>query len=377
MNIADFKNSLDYLVKAELTPFIWGHAGIGKSTVVKQWAEGKGFKFFPFYLGTQSDIGDILGLQEFVRDENGKAYATAFAIPEWLHNTIQYCNENPDSGAVIFLDEFNRGRRDILNGMFSLALDKTFHTVRLPKNCYVIAAGNPPTDEYFTTDVNETALMARFVHIKLEPSVGEWISYANEAKIDHSIVDFIKNQPDLLENKYSTFDLPVKPDRRAYERLNRLFTLKTPRNLLEQLMHGIIGLERTVAYTQFLKTQDRPLSAAEVFSGEKSELLKKWSNPEDVTASCLNVTCDNVKEEFAKRDAAGTGISDAEGQHFAAFIHTIPMDIAYPLVVSLVKEQNKAFKTWSINPKYNAALADFCMTAKSLQPKEEPPKDAA
>ena len=146
MNIKDLKASLDYLFKAQVTPFIWGHAGIGKSTVMKHYAQEKGYKYFPFYLGTMSDVGDILGLATFTKDENGNDVGTHFAPPSWLKDMIQYCEDNPESGAVIFLDEFNRGRRDILNGMFSLALDKTFHTIKLPENCHVIAAGNPPTD---------------------------------------------------------------------------------------------------------------------------------------------------------------------------------------------------------------------------------------
>src|ERR1700722_6629746 len=101
MNIKDMKASLDYLFKAQITPFVWGHAGIGKSTVVKQYAEAKGYKFFPFYLGTQSDLGDILGLASFVKDKNGSEVATTFATPLWLKDTIEYCQNNPKSGAII------------------------------------------------------------------------------------------------------------------------------------------------------------------------------------------------------------------------------------------------------------------------------------
>src|SRR5260221_7703862 len=296
MNISNFIESLDYLVKAELTPFIWGHAGIGKSSVVKQYAEKNGYHFFPFYLGAMSDIGDVLGLADFVKDKNGNAVATKFAPPEWLVNAIKFCEENPDKGAIIFLDEFNRARRDILNGMFSLALDKTFHTIKLPKNCHVIAAGNPPTDEYFTTDVNETALMARFVHVKLEPTFDEWLKYAETIKMEHTLIGFLKNQPQLLEANKSDFELPVKVDRRSYERLNRLFLLNTPAHLMEGLMAGIIGLERTVAYQQYLKVADKPLAGIEILSIKSRKILQKWSDPNNIISSLLNITCDNLKE---------------------------------------------------------------------------------
>lgn len=46
MNIKDFADSLDYLLKAQITPFVWGHAGIGKSSIVKQYAKSKDYYFF-------------------------------------------------------------------------------------------------------------------------------------------------------------------------------------------------------------------------------------------------------------------------------------------------------------------------------------------
>lgn len=364
MKITAFKASLEFLVKAELTPFIWGHAGIGKSSIVRQYAEDKGFHFFPFYLGTQSDLGDILGLADFVRDKNGTAVATTFATPEWLMNTIKYCQDNPDSGAIIFLDEFNRARRDILNGMFSLALDKTFHTIKLPKNCHVIAAGNPPTDEYFTTDVNETALMARFVHIKLEPTFDEWVTYATDRKLESSLIEFLKQQPNLLEDKRTDFQLPVKVDRRSFERLSKLFKLNTPEHLLNGLMPGIIGLERTVAYMQFLKEQDRPLEGAEVLAGKKQELLKKWSGPENVLASFLNLTCDKLKSHISELDKEGKTLTPEQKNNLMHFFSTVPKDISYTLIKLFVDNGSNLFRDFYMDDKFMQPMVGLVKTAK-------------
>jgi len=367
MNITAFIDSLDYLVQAELTPFIWGRAGIGKSSIVKQYAKAKGYHFFPFYLGTQSDIGDILGLADFVRDKNGTATATKFATPEWLKGAIDYCVENPDSGAVIFLDEFNRARRDILNGMFSLALDKTFHTLKLPKNCHVIAAGNPPTDEYFVTDVNETALMARFVHIKLEPTFDEWVKYADSTKIDASIIGFLKNQPELLEGKHSEFELPVKVDRRSYERLDRLFKVNTPKHLLEDLMPGIIGLERTVAYMHYLRNVDKPLEGPAILDPKNRHILEKWSNSENVMASLLNLTVDNLKAYLSERDAKKETLTDAEMDSLMRFFTLVPKDVSYPAIRSLVETKNELFKSFFMDARYEKPLVDLVRTAKGME----------
>jgi AAA domain (dynein-related subfamily) len=370
MNAKDLIESLDYMFKAELTPFIWGRAGIGKSSIVKKYAEDKGYHFFPFYLGTQSDLGDVLGLAEFVDNGDGSK-STAFAMPKWLKETITYCEENPDSGAVIFLDEFNRARRDILSGMFSLALDKTFHTLKLPKNCHIIAAGNPPTDEYFTTDINETALMARFVHIKLEPTFQEWAEYAKKTELESTLIEWLKAQPDLLEEKHTEFDLKkmVKPDRRAISRLDKLFKLKTPQHLLEQLMHGIIGLERTVSYLQYLNEQDKPLSASEILKGKRQSLLEKWSNPEDIMASLLNLSVDALKEEIKSRNESKKNFSDKEKENLWFFLKTCPKDISYTFLSSQIPlHNNPAFKEFTLDDKYADLLIDL---SKSVQGKKK------
>jgi hypothetical protein len=355
MNITEFKESIDYMFKAQLTPFVWGEAGVGKSSIVKQYAKDKGYYFFPFYLGTQSDLGDILGLADFVRDENGTAIATTFAIPDWLRKTITYCNENPESGAVIFLDEFNRARRDILNGMFSLALDKTFHTLRLPRNCHVIAAGNPPTDGYITTDIDETALMSRFVHIKLEPTVEEWVSYASVKNINPNLIGFIRAQPALLNSNKSTYNLPVKPDPRAYERLDSLLKTGVPDHLVEQLMFGIIGLERTIAYQNYLKETEQPLSGDEVLRGEKKDLLSKWSTLDNLQASYLNLTTENLLITLGDREQTHNYLNGKEKENFMYFLTTVPKDISWPLFKSCVDKQYKIFKDFYETREYKDA----------------------
>lgn len=367
MNIKDMKASLDYLFNAQITPFIWGHAGIGKSTVVKQYAQDKGYKFFPFYLGTQSDLGDILGLASFVKDKNGSEIATTFATPLWLKDTIEYCTNNPESGAIIFLDEFNRARRDILNGMFSLALDKTFHTLTLPKNCHVVAAGNPPTDEYYTTDINETALMSRFCHIKLEPGFNEWLSYAKESNFESTIVAFLQEQPELIEDAKSNFTLPVKVDRRSYERIDRLFKVGTPKELLDQLMVGIIGAERLVAYKLHLQNTDKPLDGVQVMTGQHKDLITKWSTHLDIKSSLLSITCDNVFDLLSERAKNNTDLDKKEGDNLVQFLESLPREVSYALLKQLMKSDNKVFRSFVSNPAYEPRLVVVAKEAKGIK----------
>jgi len=364
MNITDFKAAMPYLFEAEITGFVWGAKGIGKTSIPRDYAKEKGWKFFPFYLGAMSDNGDILGLAEFVKKDNG-GVSTRFAIPEWLADCIQYCEENPESGALILLDEFNRAPRSLLAGMFSFALDKTFHTTKLPKNCHIIAAGNPPTDEYVVTDIDEAALMSRFCHIKLEPTFQEWLDFAKNTGISASLIEFYKNQSDLLNEKYTDFNLPVKPDSRAVTRLDKLMKQNPPQGLLEQFMHGIIGIERTVAYLQFLKDQDKPLSGIEVLTHQKFHLIEKWSNPVDVIASCLNLTCDNLKEELIKREDEKQILNPEEKSNLMAFLLAVPKDISYNLIDAIAKTSRlEIFKNFFLDDLYRDKVYKLAMDAR-------------
>lgn len=369
MNIHDLRTSLDYLFKAQVTPFIWGHAGLGKSTVVRQYAKEKGYKFFPFYLGTMSDVGDILGLASFVKDEQGNEVATKFAIPLWIKEMVEYCEQNPDSGAVILLDEFNRARRDILNGMFSLALDKTFHTLKLPANCHIVAAGNPPTDEYYVTDVNETALMARFAHIKFEPSFNEWVMHAKEKNYEPTIVSFLQEQPELISDVKSNFSLPIKVDNRSWERIDSLFKIGTPMSILEQIMMGIVGAERLVAYKLHLTNTDKPLSAEQVLNdyAKYATLLGKWSNPIDIKSSLLSITSENVHDYIVKLAATTEELPEAQADNLAAFIFMLPSEVGYTLLKKLVNPGLKLVTNFISNKKYEKKIVEFARNAKGTQ----------
>ena len=369
MNIKDIQDSFDFIFKANVTPFIWGHSGIGKTSIVRDYAKAKGWKFFPLYLGTQSDLGDVLGLADFVRDKKGTAIATTFATPEWLKGLIDYCEENPDSGAVLFLDEFNRARRDVLQGMFSLALDKTFHTIKLPKNCHIVAAGNPPTEEYYVTDVNETALMARFLHIKAEPTTQEWVQYAKAKSFDNTLLSFINEHPTALEDNKTDFTLPIKVDRRAYERLNNIMALTPPQHLLFQLMAGIIGIERTVMYQQHLADSTKPLEASAILDGSGLEKVKNWSNGDDTKSALLKGTIENIKTYMTtvSAETPPKALTDAENTNLLAFLTIIPKELTFVLLRDLMFKNISTFDTFKKLPNVQQTLIDLLKPIKDIK----------
>ena len=136
MKIQTLKECLPYLFEANIATLVIGHHGVGKSQAVAQYAKEQKIGFMDLRLGTQ-DVGDLLGLAEFVTElqpytftnpETGKEetgtrevkVATKFMRPDWFPT-------DPDSKGIIFMDEINRARRDVLQAVFQLVLDKWRH----------------------------------------------------------------------------------------------------------------------------------------------------------------------------------------------------------------------------------------------------------
>ena len=193
MNIENLKLAVPSLFNAGITPFIWGFHGTGKSQVVRQIAKGLGdWLCFDFRLNTQADIGDILGLQDFVKDSEGRITATTHYKPQWLQKAIDFCEANPEKGAIIFFDELNRAaRHDMIGPIFQMSIDKKLHVWDFPKNLHIVVASNPNTEDYNVLSLDDLALLDRFCHIKFTPSKKEFFDYARTKETDSSIVDFL------------------------------------------------------------------------------------------------------------------------------------------------------------------------------------------
>jgi hypothetical protein len=263
MNISELKQSITAVVNTGRTPHIIGKHGIGKTEAVRQWATENNYKVIEKRLGQMADPGDLIGLQEFIRDaKTDKAISTRHVLPEWFPR---------EPRTIIFLDEINRSAKDILQAVFELVYDKSLGGVKIPEDCHVIAASNPPTDNYDVLDFSDSAFQDRFVHIQLEPSVQEWLTYGRSKSFANSVLDFIGEFPTHLEDKaLQSFDLSfVKPSRRSWEAISRLEAQNLPDTLKMELTVGIIGLTAAADYHKFLKTYVKNIKPEEILADYK------------------------------------------------------------------------------------------------------------
>lgn len=257
---------------AEQNIMLAGKHGIGKSQILTKYFEEKGMKVVPLFLGQMSDPGDLIGLP----DRDSRTGKTQFLPPFWfpLDNTP----------VVLFLDELNRARPEILQSVMDLALNKTIAGRRLPEGSRIISAVNSG-DEYQLTDL-DPALISRFNIYEFKPSVNEWIMWATKHDIDYRIIGFIQENAGELDGQgYSIGEidsLEKTPDRRGWEKVSNI--IKNRENLSKttfKTICGIIGAGAATKFNHYLK-ENHLLGAKEVFAGfEKIKpVLEKYNMPQ-------------------------------------------------------------------------------------------------
>lgn len=333
MNIKTLKESLPYLFKANVSAMIVGHHGVGKSQAVKQYADDNKLGFVDLRLGTQ-DVGDLLGLADFeINLKTGQKEATKFMRPDWFP-------VDPDSQGIIFLDEINRGRRDVLQAVFQLCLDKRLHRYSLPKGWHVIAAMNPNTEDYIVTDLSDKAFLDRFCHIKLAPSKQEFMEYAKARKFEGQLIQFLQEQPAMLQAELEAFELDVKPSRRSWEAVDRLMKYQTPVNLMRELVSGLVGTSAATAFIKSLSDTDKPISGKEVLEDYKkvSSRIKKYSDAKTGgRQDMLKYTCDSLLEAIQELKKKPT---KDQADNAISFLKEIPKDLSFNVCRDLYLEDN-------------------------------------
>ena len=263
-------NETELMTLLEVTPtwqniMLTGRHGIGKSQILTRYFKSKGIPVKTLFLGQMSDPGDLLGLPN--KDE--KTGKTVFMPPYWF----------PVDGQpiVLFLDEINRARPEILQTVMDLVLNRKLAGRELPEGSRIIAAGNDG-EEYQLTDL-DPALVSRFNIYTFRPTVEDWLLWATRTGLDERILNFISANPELLDRSADTKEdqgLDKDPDRRAWEKVARLMeNIPNPMPVHQKVVAGIIGVQAAAQlFLSFRKDDLSPIDLLTDFKKAKKSLDK-------------------------------------------------------------------------------------------------------
>jgi hypothetical protein len=255
VDFATFSQIVTHVTNVRKPVLLRGRHGIGKSTVVYQFADSKNMEVVE-RRASQMTEGDLVGLPSV--DNN----STRFNPPDWFKAAC-------DRPVVLFLDEVDRATLEVRQGIFELTDSRKLNGHKLHDDTLIFAAvnGGEHGAQYQVGEM-DPAELDRWTVFDIEPSVEDWLSWASDSGISQEVFNFINQNRAHLEHTDDFEPNKVYPSRRSWERLDQCLAqaglLEEASPALFNLTAAFVGFEAAVAFNDFVQNYDRQVSTEDI-----------------------------------------------------------------------------------------------------------------
>lgn len=274
MLLSDVKKLIGSMIDSGVTDInlcLEGHQGIGKTQIIKQVAQEKGWNYCAIYCA-QTSTEDLIGMPKIV-DLGNNEFVTEFAKPKLFPT-----KEN----TLFVLEEINRAPLEVQQSVLQLLTDKKLGNFVLPKNTIICACINPVDGMYQTLEL-DSVFINRLVKIEVTTSPSEFVTYAKAKKFDEDVINFISS----LNKSDAKLHFAQKPDKdnigkpipspRTWELVSNILKMNLPDTMLMAMVSGAIG-EKTAS--KFLSTRKQLKRLVKV-----DDLLNNFDSVKDKLSS--------------------------------------------------------------------------------------------
>ena len=263
---------------------------------------------------SQQSEGDIIGLPELTEG------VTRFCPPAWF---MAACKEP----RIVFLDEINRATPEVMQAAFQIVLDYQLNGFRLHKDSRVVAAVNPDQGGY-AVNAMDPALIDRFAFIELEPTLEDWLDWAREKNAEGNqrvlpqIVQFVQSNPDFLNPPANAQPGKKYQSPRSWELLDQALRHAGLEDCYEknQTLYALalsrVGIEASLAFSDFITTIERQLTA--------EDILDKWSAKTSKRVNKIGAERYNILAEKLGEHAKTNTWTEKQVKNVSKYIETLP-----------------------------------------------------
>ena len=267
--------------------FLWGPPGIGKSDLVKQIGAELERDVIDVRLALWEPT-DIKGIPYYNADQGKMVWAPPAELPT-----------DPESTAIIFLDELNSAPPAVQAAAYQLVLNRRVGTYELPKGVDVVAAGNREGDRGVTYRM-PAPLANRFVHLEMKVDFDDWQEWATANRVHPEVVGYVS----FAKQDLNDFD-PKSPSKAFATPRSWMFVSEllddddNDTETLHNLIAGAVGDGLAVKFMAHRKIAGKLPKPAEILSGKEKELkVKEVSAMYSLTTSL----CYELKDMAEKSD---------------------------------------------------------------------------
>ena len=312
VDFATFSQIVDHVTAVRKPVLLRGRHGIGKSTVVYQYAEQQKMEVVE-RRASQMTEGDLVGLPSIEAD------STRFNPPDWFKAAC-------DRPVVLFLDEVDRATLEVRQGIFELTDSRKLNGHKLHDDTLIFAAvnGGEHGAQYQVGEM-DPAELDRWTVFDIEPSVEDWLAWANDSGISQEIFNFINQNRAHLEHTDDFEPNKVYPSRRSWERLDQCLSqaglLEDASPALFNLTSAFVGFEAAVAFNDFIQNYDRQVSTSDILiKGDFSKLADFGIN--DHTA---------IIDKFEAEETFKDELEQDQIDNLARYFIMLPSEVAMKL----------------------------------------------
>jgi hypothetical protein len=303
------KKAIRKSIQVRRPVFLWGPPGIGKSDLVKQIGDDAGREVIDVRLALWEPT-DIKGIPYYNSDQGKMVWAPPAELPT-----------DPESTAIIFLDELNSAPPAVQAAAYQLILNRRVGTYHLPKGVDVVAAGNREGDRGVTYRM-PAPLANRFVHLEAKVDFDDWQDWATLNKIHPDVVGYVGfAKQDLYDfdpkSASKSFATP-----RSWSFVSDLLSDNDiDTETLATLIAGAVGDGLSNKFMAHRKIAGKLPKAEDILDGKVKDLqIKEVSAMYSLTVSL----CYELKDRAEKKAKGWDGMAD---NFFAYMMANFPTEL--------------------------------------------------
>lgn len=276
MRFSTLKETIKICRMAGVSLQIWGHRGVGKSSVIAQVAEEEKMGYINMRL-SQKEASDIRGLPD--RVDGLTTYLPPADMPrgglsrDEYSDKIDSCGNHAEKMAeairlmpqldhgILFLDEINRAQDDVLQAVFELVLDRTVGQYVLPEGWSIVCAGNFNEGSYITNGFTDSAFLDRFCHVTLsdgESTLDEWVQWMSgvHGGAASDVVEFVTQDLKRLDGQVEgDLGFSIQPSRRSWDAVVRILKVCAQGSFSEEArigtIQGLVGMDLGASFGRY------------------------------------------------------------------------------------------------------------------------------
>lgn len=339
MDINTAKLAIKAADLASDTIIMEGTHGIGKSSIVKQYAKENSLHIEELFLSHQ-EVGDLIGIPSTVEIDDETV--TIWSKPIWLKRIEQ--NAHKGVRTVLFLDELNRAPIDVRQSALQLVLERQIHEHILPQvdglQTMIVAAVNPSDD--YQVDELDPALLDRFLHIAVEADVKAWINYSRSINTNEMVIDFITQHPDRLFWQPADGGIGATP--RSWTKLGSYIdhASEIPPEIMFQVMKGKVGRELASQFYSFYKDYASVITIDDII--ETIGDTGNYETIEEAAEPVIDLICD--LEVIQKTEFANQLLSrfNKEPMLLLVYLYALPMEVLVAFLKQMKTNNTAQYK---------------------------------